>query len=219
MNKAVIFDLDGTLFDSIVDIKDCMNRVLATFGLAPHTEEEYKKFVGNGIYNLAKRSVGEEKDEKTVDEVYRKFLEEYSEHYMDKTRPYDGIFELVVNLKKKGIKLAVLSNKKQIYSENLCNKFFPDLFNIVIGDRDGMQRKPSREPVMHILNYLDIAEENAFIIGDSNVDIITAKNSGISSIGCAWGFRGEEELKDAGADYIAYTAGDIEDIVSEYFKL
>ena len=219
MNKLAIFDLDGTLLDSIVDIADSMNMVLAQFNISPHTEEEYKKFVGNGIYNLAKRSAGEDKNTDVVDAVYNKFIEVYGAHYMDKTKPYDGILKLVDSLKKKGIKLAVLSNKKQICSENLCEKLFPGMFDIIMGDKEGMERKPSKIPVEFILNKLDVKKENAFMIGDSDVDIITSKNAEIASIGCAWGFRGVCELESAGADYIAYNPKDIEDIISEYFKL
>ena len=219
MNKLAIFDLDGTLLDTIADLADSMNIVLEDFGIEPHSYEIYKKFVGNGIYNLAKRSAGEDKDVKIVDAVYKRFIEVYGIHYMDKTKPYDGIYDVVSSLKKKGVKLAVLSNKKQIYSENLCKKLFPDIFDIVVGDREGMERKPSEVPVEFILNKLDVKKENAFMIGDSDVDVITSKNAGIGSVGCAWGFRGVDELKSAGADYIAYTAKDIEDIISEYFKL
>lgn len=202
MIKLLIFDLDGTLINSIEDLAFAANYALEKNGFPVHDTDKYYYFVGNGIQKLIERAVPENTDKDVIMKVKNDFSDYYNLHYIDKTKPYDGILELIKELKNKGVKTAVASNKPDFFTKIIVSHFFGDSFDFVQGQKDDIPKKPSPEIVYSILNELKTSKEDAVFIGDSNVDIFTAKNSGLKSIGCLWGFRTEEELQNAGADYI-----------------
>ena len=209
--KLVIFDLDGTLLNTISDLAHSSNFALEQNGFPGHPIEAYKFFVGNGINKLIERALPEnEKSEENITRVKNSFRTYYDEHNTDYTIPYEGINELLITLQSYGCILAVASNKYQAATEKLIRYSFPDIsFAAVFGQRENVPVKPDPAIVYDILKITDISPEEAFYIGDSGVDMQTALNSGIFSIGVTWGFRPRAELEAAGADYIADTTAEI----------
>ena len=193
--QLAIFDLDGTLLDTLADLADSVNFALSVFGYPSRTYEEIRGFVGDGIRKLIERSVPEGTEQGAVDEVHRVFLKQYKEHCADKTKPYDGVSEVLECLRRQGIKTAVVSNKADAAVKELCNKYFPKLFDASVGEREGVARKPAPDSVNEILNLLSVNRLQAVYIGDSDVDIRTAENAGMACISVDWGFRDRECLK------------------------
>ena len=216
MYKVAIFDLDGTLLDTLKDLADACNFALRSYGFPEHQIEEYKYFLGNGAYKLIERAlpIGK-KDAETICKVLGEFKKYYEKHKSDFTKPYDGIEELLIALKKAGIKTAVVSNKPHEFAIEIVERYFAKSFDIVFGKREGYLAKPDPTTVIETLNYFECKKEEAIYIGDSDVDMFTGKNAGIFSIGVAWGFRGAKELATAGADKIVYTS---EELLSEIIK-
>ena len=221
---GMIFDLDGTILDTITDLSNSVNEALKTYGFPGHTEAEYKLMVGNGFENLIRRSLpaagtfsSEEAYEKTVREVLAAFVSIYREHYMDFTVPYEGIPEMLHALSERGILLGVNSNKREDYTAALIRKHFPDIpFVMVIGQREDLPKKP--EPAAAFLIADKMAEQAGLpsredltlaYIGDSKVDMMTAKNAGMIACGVTWGFRSEEELLENGARHIFHRPEEI----------
>ena len=202
MIKLLIFDLDGTLINSIEDLALAANYALEKNGFPIHDTDKYYYFVGNGIQKLIERAVPENTDKDVIIKVKNDFSDYYNLHYIDKTKPYDGITTLIEDLKNKDVKTAVASNKPDVFTKIIVSHFFENSFDFVQGQKEDIPKKPSPEIVYSILNELKISKDDAVFVGDSDVDIFTAKNSGIKSIGCLWGFRTKEELQNAGADYI-----------------
>lgn len=214
MFKVAIFDLDGTLLNTLDDLANACNYALNKFSFPTHEVEEYKKFIGNGIYKLVERAVpNNKKDKETVEKVLEIFSEYYNEHMIDMTKPYEGIITLLDELRLKGIKLAVVSNKKHEFTMQIVEKYFGDRFDIVFGHRESYKAKPDPVSVLEVIDKFNILKNECIYIGDSNVDIMTARNSGIECIGVSWGFRGKEELAKAGADYIADNIIELKDIL------
>ena len=178
--------------------------------------EEYKYFLGNGAYKLIERAlpIGK-KDAETIGKVLGEFKKYYEKHKSDFTKPYDGIEELLIALKEAGIKTAVVSNKPHEFAVEIVERYFGKSLDIVFGKREGYLAKPDPTTVIETLNYFECKKEEAVYIGDSDVDMFTGKNAGIFSIGAAWGFRGAEELSNAGADKIVYAS---EELLSEIIK-
>jgi len=203
MYKAVIFDLDGTILDTIEDLADSMNYALAANNLPARTLDEVKSFVGNGIMNLVRRACGEEEITETVNSVYDVFCTYYSEHCADKTKPYEGIPQLLAELKAAGVKTAVVSNKADVRVKPLAEKYYPGLFDIAVGERTGIPRKPAPDAVLDVVRTLGVALNEAVYIGDSEVDVKTAINARMPLIAVSWGFRDKKVLLDAGAVSIA----------------
>ena len=200
--KAIIFDLDGTLLDTIEDIADSMNHVLDRNGFARHTIEEYKLFVGDGATNLVKRSVrdaGATEDMLLLLET--EYRAEYNKRQADKTKPYDGIRELLSSLADSGVKKAVLSNKPHDSTEEVIAYYFPDVvFDAVIGQRPGRPIKPDPCSALEILEIIGVEKADVLYVGDTGTDMQTAKNAGLKAVGALWGFREKAELAENGAD-------------------
>ena len=216
MNCLAIFDLDGTLVNSIYDLADAVNTALAERGYPVHSVDEYRFFVGNGAKKLCERALPEDRrsEEETVS-LQGRFSEIYRKNCLVKTLPYDGIPELIDRLSDAGIKCAVASNKPDEFSKEIVEALFgKGRFDLVVGKREGVPTKPAPQIVEHILGELGVPKEDSIFIGDSYVDVETAHNAGLPCIGCVWGFRGENELKAAGCDHIAYKPGDIFDILT-----
>ena len=214
--KLVIFDLDGTLLNTISDLAYSTNYALKQNGFPGHPIEAYKFFIGNGINKLFERALPEdEKTDSNVARIREAFLPYYDEHNADYTKPYEGIYELLKTLQSKDYMLAVASNKYQSATQKLISSIFPDiLFTAVFGQRDGVPVKPDPAIVNDILKIAGVLPEEAVYVGDSGVDMQTAANSGIISVGVTWGFRPREELEAAGAVIIADTATEILGIIS-----
>ncbi len=214
MFTTAIFDLDGTLINSLTDLANACNYALNKFNYPPHELNKYKYFVGNGIYKLVERSVPEGlKDKNNVLKVKAIFDEYYAQHSMDNTRPYEGIIELIKTLKANNINRAVLTNKADPYAKEIVKNFFGDLIPTVVGQKPENKTKPAPDGVYDIIKILGINKEECIFIGDSNVDIQTANNAKIKSIGVLWGFRTKEELQAAGATYIVETPKEISNII------
>ncbi len=209
---TVIFDLDGTIADTIEDLADAVNYGLRKLGCPEHDINSYKQFVGNGAMKLCIRALPEGKKDMS-EKLLDLFHEYYDVHYLDKTKLYDGIKDTLDVLAANGVTLAVATNKPQDAARKIVEKLLPDVdFIKVLGGCDERPKKPDSTVINEILNGL--SEDNTvYMIGDSNVDIQTAKNCGIISIGCVWGFRGRTELEAAGADFIAEKAEDITKII------
>lgn len=201
--RLAVFDLDGTILDTIDDLKDSINFALNANAFPQRSLEEVRSFVGNGIRKLVERAVPANTDDKSVDAVFACFNARYKEHCMDKTKPYKGVLELLAELRARGIKTAVLSNKADYAVQILCEKYFAGLFDCAAGMRDDVPRKPQPEGVYRVLEELGVGKEEAVYIGDSEVDVLTAINSGLDCIAVDWGFRDREVLVAAGAKIIA----------------
>lgn len=215
MIKAAIFDLDGTLLNTLEDVVNACNYALKKCNFKTHSIEEYKVFVGDGRSKLIERIVPDEYkgNDEVKNNVLRLFDEYYSEHMLDMTKPYEGICEMLKSLKEKGVKLAVVSNKPDEFVGGIVKKYFGDTFEIVHGQRTNYPVKPDPTTVYEVIEYFGIKLNESIYVGDSNVDIYTAKNAKVKSIGVAWGFRGEEELREAGADYIVYDSNEITELI------
>lgn len=202
--RLVIFDLDGTLLNTIGDLAVACNAVLALRGLPEHTYTEYCHFVGNGIMRLVERALPEElRTAENVAAVRADFVKYYTEHIDIHTEPYEGIPELIAELVRRGVSLAVASNKFQAGTEKLIRLFFPGVeFAAVFGQRPDVPLKPSPAVVEEILALTGVAKERVLYVGDSGVDIETAAAAGVRSAGVTWGFRDRGELEDAGARHI-----------------
>ena len=200
----VIFDLDGTLLNTIGDLAVACNAVLAMRGLPQHTYDEYCHFVGNGIMRLVERALPEElRTPYTVAAVRADFVKYYTEHIDVYTKPYEGIPELVAEIARRGVRIAVASNKFQTGTEKLIRLFFPGIeFAAVFGQREGVPLKPDPAVVEEILALTGVAKERGLYVGDSGVDMQTAAAAGVRSVGVTWGFRERAELEEAGARHI-----------------
>lgn len=214
--KTAIFDLDGTIADTLSDLADAVNYALEQIGYPVHPYESFNQFVGNGVQKLCFRALPADKKDET-DKLVDIFSGYYNEHFLDKTVLYKGMSETVHKLESSGVKLAVATNKPQDFARKIVTALLPDVgFVSVLGGCSERPKKPDPAIISEILGNLRCEEDQIFMIGDSNVDIQTAKNSGLISIGCIWGFRGRGELEAEGADYIAETPDDIAKIILEY---
>lgn len=197
-----IFDLDGTLLYTLGDLTASTNYAMRTFNLPEHTTEEVRMMVGNGIKKLIERAVPEGKANKHYEEIYNTFIEHYLKHNADTTKPYDGITDMLAALKRHGKKLAVVSNKYCKATEELCQRFFSEYIEVTIGESDKIKKKPSPDTVNEALKILEAERNNAVYVGDSEVDIQTAANSGIPCISVLWGFRDRDFLIKNGAQIL-----------------
>ncbi len=215
MYKAVIFDLDGTLLDTISDITDSVNAALDELGYKQFSESEYKYFVGRGIDELIHTIIKEAKiDTLEFNKIRDGYIKEYAKRNSFKTKPYPGIIDLLNNLKNNGIKICVLSNKPHFQTLEVIEKYFRKTsFDIVFGKKDDYPIKPNPKSAQEIIKMLNLDRGNILYVGDTNTDIETAINAKLKSVGVLWGFRKSEELKEAGADFIVNNANEILNIV------
>lgn len=211
MKKLVIFDLDGTLLNTIADLAHSTNYALEKNGFPTHQLGEYNYFVGNGINKLFERALPEgEKTEENIAKIRRDFLAHYDVHNADNSRPYEGILELLLALQEKGVQIAVASNKYQAATTKLVGYFFPNIhFTAVLGQREGVKTKPDPGIVAEIREKAQVDAADTLYIGDSNVDMQTAINSGVDGCGVTWGFRPASELESYHPKYIVQKASDI----------
>jgi len=200
--KAYIFDLDGTLLDTMADLATAVNHALGVNGLPLRTIEEVTAFIGNGVRVLIKRSVQEDTSEELYEKVFSDYQAFYRVHYMDKTVPYEGMKDILLKLKERGLKLAVISNKNDTETKLLMEHFFPGIFDIVYGSMDGIPRKPAPDMVFKTVDELGLSVKDCLYIGDSEVDIATAHNADMDVLSVAWGSRTPEFLKECGATMI-----------------
>lgn len=220
MIKLCVFDLDGTLIDSLKDLAISTNYALTKNGFKEQKLEDFRFLVGDGVQVLMERALGNEYSEEATNLVLADFKQYYGMHYADFTLPCEGVPELLGNLVNEGIMLAVLSNKNDVFAKKIVGEMFPDVnFSIVMGKREEFPRKPDPSSLVHILEELGIGKDEAIFVGDSDVDVFTAHNAGIKAIGVSWGFRDNPELKAAGADYIVENPIEIISIISNLNNL
>lgn len=211
--KLAIFDMDGTILNTIDDLASSLNYVLEKSGYPTRTMDEVISFVGDGLRKLLERGAPEGTDSDAVDKALADFKKYYAVHCADRTAPYDGIIDMLKNLRRNGCLTAVVSNKADDAVQELCKKYFTGLFDYAVGERSGILRKPAPDSVNEVLEKLNVQRENAVYIGDSDVDIQTAVNAGMDSIIVEWGFRKKEFLQKMGAKTIVSEAGEIERII------
>lgn len=217
MIEAVVFDLDGTLLDTLEDLKEAVNVALRTFDMPERTLNEIREFVGNGVKKLMIRAVPDGEKNPDFEGAFLKFKEYYALHSNDKTEPYPGIIELLTQLKYQGIKMAIVSNKIDFAVKDLSRIYFADYMDAAIGDTDGIQRKPAPDTVYKALDELGVRRENAIYVGDSDVDILTAQNSGLDCISVTWGFRDREFLILNGAETLVDSPTEILSYIRDKF--
>jgi phosphoglycolate phosphatase len=209
--NTYIFDLDGTLLDTLGDLAASVNYALRTHGLPEHSIDDVRQFVGNGVRKLMERAVPDGANNPLFEEAFATFRQYYLEHSLDTTRPYEGIPETLAALKAHGCRLAVVSNKMMAATQALCSHFFLDTIEVAIGEHEaeGIHKKPAPDTVIAALKALGVGNEDAVYVGDSDVDIQTAHNSGLPCISVLWGFRDRDFLKQHGAETFISTPSDL----------
>ncbi len=199
---TVIFDLDGTLLNTLEDLTDAVNYALEKHGFTTHSLDDVRKYLGNGVKRLMELAVPGGLEAKAFEETFYDFKEYYKEHAAVKTRPYDDIMETLEELKKRGIKTAIVSNKMDSVVKDLTKIYFKDLIDVAVGESENIKRKPAPDTVLKAIEELGADIKTSVYVGDSEVDVLTAKNAGITCISVLWGFRDEQTLKDNGATFI-----------------
>ncbi len=207
--RLAIFDLDGTILDTLEDLADALNDGLNAFGYPPVSPAQARERIGNGIRKLAELSVPETCPDREIDAIRDRLAEFYHQHCCDKTRPYPEIPEAFRLLPDKGVKIAVVSNKIDSVVQILCGTFFPDMLDYSAGEKAGIRKKPAPDMVQAALEALHVDAADAVYVGDSDVDIRTAANAGLPSIIVTWGFRDKPYLLEQGAERTADTVGEM----------
>ncbi len=220
MNKinTIIFDMDGTVLNTLGDLTTSVNYVLERFGLPKREESEYRHFFGSGIRYAISCAVPNGTPEAVIDQMLPVFKEHYGAHCLDQTRPYNGILELMGVLKEHGYRMAIVSNKIDPAVKELNERFFSDYVEVAIGEKEGIRRKPAPDTVEQALRELGSTKEEAVYVGDSEVDLQTAKNTGIPCIAVLWGFRDKAFLVEQGATVFAGKPDDVFDKVRQLGK-
>lgn len=210
--EAAIFDLDGTLLNTLEDLADAVNAALKENGMPPRTLEEVRQFVGNGIVKLMERAVPQGKENPAFDSTLQDFKDYYGKHCNDKTKPYPGILDTLNRLKERGVPMAIVSNKADFAVKELNPLYFEGLIDVALGENEaaGIRKKPAPDMVFKALNGLECPVEKAVYVGDSDVDLATAKAAGMPCIGVSWGFRGRAFLEQHGADVIIDKPNELE---------
>ncbi len=198
--STYVFDLDGTLLSTLEDLTTSTNYALQIHGLPMHSIDDVRRFVGNGVKKLIERAVPGGLENPKFEDVYATFRSHYMEHSLDTTRPYPGISETLGELKRRGKRIAVVSNKFYTATQELCRHFFRNSVEVAIGEREGIRKKPAPDTVEEALRQLGVDKADAVYIGDSDVDVATARNSGLPCISVLWGFRDKDFLIQNGAE-------------------
>ena len=211
--NAVLFDLDGTLLDTLEDLADATNHIMEQFGFPKRTVEEVRRFVGNGAKRLIVQAIPEDASAETAEEAFSAFQSYYRANCQHKTRPYDGIPEVLEQLKREGYPMAIVSNKPDTAVQPLRDLYFPGLY--AQGEQPGCPRKPAPDMVFRAAKALGVAPENCIYVGDSEVDVITAKNADMACISVLWGFRDKQEIREAGGGHFCTAPVEIPEIVKQ----
>lgn len=200
--QTYVFDLDGTLLDTLGDLAASTNYALRTHGMPEHSLDDVRRFVGNGVRVLMERAVPQGAENPQFEAAFQTFRTHYMQHSLDTTKPYDGILETLEALKAEGCRLAVVSNKMMAATQELCRHFFHDTIEVAIGEHEaqGIRKKPAPDTVNEAFRQLGVGKERAVYVGDSDVDILTARNSGLPCISVLWGFRDRDFLIKHGAE-------------------
>lgn len=214
--KAVIFDLDGTLLDTLDDLKNATNHALAMHGMPTHTKDEIRQFVGNGVRRLITLAVPNGENNPHIEDVFADFKSYYTAHSLDYTKPYDGIPEALRILKEKGLSMAIVSNKLEEATESLRHHFFADCIDTAVGDTPLRQRKPAPDGVFEAMSRLGVTAGECVYVGDSDVDIMTAHNAGLPCISVLWGFRDRTLLESLGATIFAQHPSQLPQIIGNH---
>ena len=211
MYDTYVFDLDGTLLDTLGDLAASVNHAMRQCSMPEHTNDDVRRFVGNGVHVLMERAVPGGAANPLFDRAMSAFREYYLVHSSDTTRPYDGILPMLSELKRRGKRLAVVSNKFCTATEALCRQFFPDTITVAIGENEacGVRRKPAPDTVIEALGRLGADRKGAVYVGDSDVDLLTARNAHLPCISVLWGFRDRRCLEECGATTFANHPEDI----------
>ncbi|MCR4601052.1 MAG: HAD-IA family hydrolase [Clostridia bacterium] len=211
--KMIIFDLDGTLLNTLDDLAGSLNFALAAEGFGKRTTEEVRSFVGNGIRNLVRRGLPSDVDEETAERVFNEFREHYAAHSNDMTAPYSGVTDMLKELRDRGYILALISNKADFAVQDLCRIYFPGLFHSAAGEKEGVRRKPAPDAILALLEKYGLEPGEVCYVGDSEVDVETAENAGTDLIAVDWGFRNRKDLEARGADVIISSPEEIFSLV------
>lgn len=207
--KAAIFDMDGTILDTLEDLRDSVNAALAWAGFPARTTEEIRAFVGNGAKKLIERAVPDGAGADTANQVLAWYRAYYEAHAQEKTAPYPGVCGMLEALHAAGVRLAVVSNKPDGAVKKLAEHYFPGVFDAAIGAMDGTAVKPAPDALWAAMRLLGVAAGETVYIGDSDVDVMTAKNAGTAGVAVAWGFRSEAFLRGCGAQVIVHSAAEL----------
>lgn len=211
--NSVVFDLDGTLLDTLGDLRDSVNFALEKNNLPKRSTQEIRSFVGNGIRLLIERSVPDNTPIETVDKCFSDFKEYYKNHSAILTKAYDGVIDLLITLKEKGVKIAVVSNKADFAVKTLMEDYFSGLYDCAYGERAGVERKPAPDSVFGAIKEMNADSDNTVYIGDSEVDVETSKNANLPCIAVTWGFRDKKVLESLNPEYIVDSPSDILNII------
>lgn len=209
--QTYIFDLDGTLLDTLTDLTASVNAALRKYGMPEHSLDDIRNYVGNGVRLLMERAVPNGAQNPQFDAAFAAFREHYMQHSLDTTRPYDGIPETLASLRAQGCHIAVVSNKMMAATQDLCRHFFPESVEVAIGEHEveGIRKKPAPDTVFAALRKLGVGIEGAVYVGDSDVDIQTAHNAGLPCISVLWGFRDRNFLIQHGAETFVFTPNEL----------
>ncbi len=209
--QTYIFDLDGTLLDTLTDLTLSVNYALRTYGMPEHTRDDVRSFVGNGVRLLMERAVAQGAANPLFEKAFATFRKHYLLHSLDNTRPYPGIEDMLAKLKARGCRLAVVSNKFYAATQELCHHFFPQTIEVAIGEHEaeGIRKKPAPDTVLEALRQLGTSKADAVYVGDSDVDIQTARNAQMPCISVLWGFRDHKFLTDHGGRIFAHNPSDL----------
>lgn len=211
--KAVIFDMDGTLLNTLSDLTDSGNHVLNKMNLKTYPEHEYKNFIGNGLKNLIIKMMPENSGETELKKAYDTFYACYEENKLNKTAPYSGIEKLLRELCACGVKTGIITNKPHIPACEMSEYYFKGLVELTYGAKDNIPKKPDPASLLSMINYFGVKADETLFVGDSAVDIKTAKNAGIKSCGVLWGFGKKEDIIEKGADYISKNADELRSVI------
>lgn len=214
MYNHVIFDLDGTLLDTLGDLAAAGNYALSAMGFSAHPVHSYRKMVGNGVDKLIFRMLPEnQRGESTLKIARGLFDSYYSQHMLDTTAPYPGIMGMLSTLSAAGLRMGVVSNKDDIYVKDIVERYFPNIFFTSIGLREGFLPKPHPASTIFLADIMEAERQRTLYVGDSDVDMLTAKNAGLTACGVSWGFRDVDELQNAGADFVVDSPAQLTDLI------